>query len=170
MGPGKYYDNVGKSQSVLMMINPMISPRTSSAGSGRSIMWRQQTEADHVDRSLDRHAVHLVPIPARPFPSSIFLDKNRRDIGKSQSIWTDSKMETSGSPIAGHLREAWDRGVQRLDVCKVSSSARGGTRLARREIDSEYQYLVGGEKKLICNPDHEPPQRVPILTARRREI
>jgi hypothetical protein len=42
--------------------------------------------------------------------------------------------------------------------------------LARREIDSEYQYLVGGEKKLICNPDHEPPQRVPILTARRREI
>jgi hypothetical protein len=28
MGPGKYYDNVGKSQSVLMMINPMISPRT----------------------------------------------------------------------------------------------------------------------------------------------
>jgi hypothetical protein len=28
--------------------------------------------------------------PARPFPSSIFLDKNRRDIGKSQSMWTDS--------------------------------------------------------------------------------
>jgi hypothetical protein len=25
--------------------------------------------------------------PARPFPSSIFLDKNRRDIGKSQSTW-----------------------------------------------------------------------------------
>jgi hypothetical protein len=27
------------------------------------------------------------PPPARPFPSSIFLDKNRRDIGKSQSRW-----------------------------------------------------------------------------------
>jgi hypothetical protein len=26
--------------------------------------------------------------PARPFPSSIFRDKNRRDIGKYQSIWT----------------------------------------------------------------------------------
>jgi hypothetical protein len=38
-----------------------------------------------------------VRTPARPFPSSIFLDKNRRDIGKSQSIWTDSKMETAGS-------------------------------------------------------------------------
>jgi hypothetical protein len=35
--------------------------------------------------------------PARPFPSSVFLDKNRRDIGKSQSIWTDFKMETAGS-------------------------------------------------------------------------
>jgi hypothetical protein len=35
--------------------------------------------------------------PARPCPSSIFLDKNRRDIGKSQSIWTDYKMETAGS-------------------------------------------------------------------------
>jgi hypothetical protein len=35
--------------------------------------------------------------PARPFPSLIFLDKNTRDIGKSQSIWTDSKMETAGS-------------------------------------------------------------------------
>jgi hypothetical protein len=35
--------------------------------------------------------------PARPFPSSIFRDKNRRDTGKSQSIWTDSKMETAGS-------------------------------------------------------------------------
>jgi hypothetical protein len=35
--------------------------------------------------------------PARPFPSLIFLDKNRRDIGKSQSIWTDAKMETTGS-------------------------------------------------------------------------
>jgi hypothetical protein len=30
-------------------------------------------------------------VPARPFPPSIFLDKNRRDIGKYQSIWTDSK-------------------------------------------------------------------------------
>jgi hypothetical protein len=35
--------------------------------------------------------------PARPFPSSVFLDKNRRDIGKSQSMCTDSKMETAGS-------------------------------------------------------------------------
>jgi hypothetical protein len=41
-------------------------------------------------------------LPARPFPSSIFLDKNRRDIGKYQSIWTDSKVETAGSPHLWH--------------------------------------------------------------------
>jgi hypothetical protein len=40
--------------------------------------------------------------PARPFPSSILLDKTRRDIGKSQSIWTDSKMETAGSHLVRH--------------------------------------------------------------------
>jgi hypothetical protein len=36
-------------------------------------------------------------LPARPFSPSIFLDRNRRDIGKSQSLWTDSKMKTAGS-------------------------------------------------------------------------
>eukprot|EP01047_Picozoa_sp_COSAG01_P069361 COSAG01_NODE_10245_length_2211_cov_2.952178_2_plen_104_part_00 len=35
-------------------------------------------------------------LPGRFRPQ--FRDKNRRDIGKSQSIWTDSKMETAGSP------------------------------------------------------------------------
>eukprot|EP01047_Picozoa_sp_COSAG01_P021015 COSAG01_NODE_1206_length_11242_cov_29.405905_8_plen_188_part_00 len=39
-------------------------------------------------------------LPARPFPSSIFRDKNRRDIGKSQPTWTDPKMETAGAPAA----------------------------------------------------------------------
>jgi hypothetical protein len=38
--------------------------------------------------------------PARAFPSSIaIIDKNRRDIGKYQSKWTASKMETPGSPL-----------------------------------------------------------------------
>eukprot|EP01047_Picozoa_sp_COSAG01_P038230 COSAG01_NODE_3090_length_6601_cov_5.372347_7_plen_306_part_00 len=41
-----------------------------------------------------------VGAPARPFPPSTFLDKNRRGIGKSQSIWTDSKMETAGAPVS----------------------------------------------------------------------
>jgi hypothetical protein len=39
----------------------------------------------------------LRDVPVRALPSSIFRDKNRRDIGKSPSIWTDSKMETPGS-------------------------------------------------------------------------
>jgi hypothetical protein len=34
MGPGKY-ENVGKSQSVLVMINPMISPRTPTSATER---------------------------------------------------------------------------------------------------------------------------------------
>jgi hypothetical protein len=69
---------VGKSQSVLITINPIIFTRTRTSPVSRGTPgW-----------------------PARPFPSSIFLDKNRRDIGKSQSIWSDSKMETAGSPPA----------------------------------------------------------------------
>jgi hypothetical protein len=52
----------------------------------------------HVRRRVRLLGLRLwVHIPARPCPSSIFLDKNRRGIGKSQSIWTDSKMETAGS-------------------------------------------------------------------------
>jgi hypothetical protein len=45
------------------------------------LVWRQR-------RAILRPAApHQVDEPARPFPPSIFLDKNRRDIGKSQSIW-----------------------------------------------------------------------------------
>jgi hypothetical protein len=36
--------------------------------------------------------------PAVASPSSVFRDKNRGDIGKSQSMWTDSKMGTAGAP------------------------------------------------------------------------
>jgi hypothetical protein len=32
-------------------------------------------------------------VPGAPSPPSIFRDQNRRDTGKSQSIWTDSKMK-----------------------------------------------------------------------------
>jgi hypothetical protein len=38
-------------------------------------------------RSSHTQHTHL-GAPARPFPSSIVLDTNRRDIGKSQSRWT----------------------------------------------------------------------------------
>jgi hypothetical protein len=38
-------------------------------------------------------------LPGRFRPQ--FRDKNRRGIGKYQSIWTDSKMETAGSPVLG---------------------------------------------------------------------
>eukprot|EP01047_Picozoa_sp_COSAG01_P048790 COSAG01_NODE_4778_length_4749_cov_231.390108_7_plen_97_part_00 len=36
-----------------------------------------------------------------------FRDKNRRDIGKSQSKWTAYKMKTPGSPPRVHLPQAF---------------------------------------------------------------
>jgi hypothetical protein len=45
-----------------------------------------------ISLSSSPSSVHL---PGRFYPQ--FLDKNRCDIGKSQSISTDSKMETPGS-------------------------------------------------------------------------
>jgi hypothetical protein len=60
-------------------------------------------EAEEEVRGRDRlhreHRVQELPHrrqPARPFPTAPFRDKNRRDTGTSQSIWTDSKMETAG--------------------------------------------------------------------------
>jgi hypothetical protein len=47
--------------------------------------------------------------PVQAFPPSIFIDKNRRDIGKSQSKWTASKMETPGARrtlSGGHVNRA----------------------------------------------------------------
>eukprot|EP01047_Picozoa_sp_COSAG01_P042497 COSAG01_NODE_3715_length_5769_cov_2.903175_3_plen_111_part_00 len=44
-----------------------------------------------------RWRANSLKVPAAPFRPSIFLDKNRGDRGKSQSIWTDPKAETAGS-------------------------------------------------------------------------
>eukprot|EP01047_Picozoa_sp_COSAG01_P076117 COSAG01_NODE_13264_length_1610_cov_4.291198_2_plen_217_part_00 len=68
-----------------------VRPLTSLApmarcGSGGSLLW------------VAAIVRHWIPNPARPFSPSIYLDKNRRDIGKSQSIWAGSKMKTAGSP------------------------------------------------------------------------
>eukprot|EP01047_Picozoa_sp_COSAG01_P010260 COSAG01_NODE_431_length_17124_cov_26.577386_23_plen_211_part_00 len=71
---------------------------------------------------LERHA------PAQPFPSSIFLDKNRRGIGKYQSIWTDSKMETAGSQ---HLRLLLRRHLVRVHAARVELVAHALTRPPR---------------------------------------
>jgi hypothetical protein len=68
-----------------------VRPLTSLApmarcGSGGSLLW------------VAAIVRHWIPNPARPFSPSIFLDKKRRDIVKSQSIWAGSKMKTAGSP------------------------------------------------------------------------
>eukprot|EP01047_Picozoa_sp_COSAG01_P061265 COSAG01_NODE_7628_length_3121_cov_51.317670_2_plen_91_part_00 len=48
-------------------------------------------------------------LPGRFQPQ--FRDKNRRDIGKSQSIWTDPKMETAGSHEVGPRARAVQLGA-----------------------------------------------------------
>jgi hypothetical protein len=72
----------------------------------------------------------MAGLPGRFHPQ--FRDKNRRDIGKSQSIWTDSKMETPGS------RGTWScpenvASTARLYVCRRrrSISTQHGTHLAQ---------------------------------------
>jgi hypothetical protein len=57
-------------------------------------------------RGQRRHELQLalgLAGPARAFHTSIFRNKNRRDIGKSQSKWTNSKIETPRS------RRRWGR-------------------------------------------------------------
>jgi hypothetical protein len=84
-------------------------------------------------------ASHLaaVPVPeqlqpARAFPSSIFCDKNRRDIGKSQSKWTASKMETPGSPrVDGELEPVHHIPGRHL-ACDVTRLATEPSRHAAR--------------------------------------
>eukprot|EP01047_Picozoa_sp_COSAG01_P083943 COSAG01_NODE_17794_length_1123_cov_141.639648_2_plen_160_part_00 len=68
---------------------------------------RQEDAEEGAHRMLQRDA------PVRAFPSSIFQDKNRGDIGKSQPKWTTSMMETPGAR-AGVARVA-ALGVQRGD-------------------------------------------------------
>jgi hypothetical protein len=66
-----------------------------------------------------REAVQQVHEPGRAFPSSISNDKNRRDIGKSQSKWTAFKIETprsrdgerAGDMATAHARPRLGRGA-----------------------------------------------------------
>eukprot|EP01047_Picozoa_sp_COSAG01_P029526 COSAG01_NODE_2027_length_8600_cov_3.986356_10_plen_177_part_00 len=93
MGPGTY-ENAGKSQSVLIMIDPMISPRSRSLQApphlGRSgrpdgHQLRAASAARHCGRSPPRARPGCtLHVPACVRCVSTFLDKNRRYIGKSQ--------------------------------------------------------------------------------------
>jgi hypothetical protein len=71
--------------------------------------------------------VQLTP-PARPLPSSIFLDKNRRDLGKSQSIWTASKMEAPGSQLLQRLLLLGQLQAAEACVRRQGGEGRGGAR------------------------------------------
>jgi hypothetical protein len=65
-------------------------------------------------RATATHAV--APSPARPFPPSTFLDKNRRGIGKSQPIWNRSQdghgRLTLGGQLCPHARRGWRSGAR----------------------------------------------------------
>eukprot|EP01047_Picozoa_sp_COSAG01_P059580 COSAG01_NODE_7174_length_3319_cov_2.270807_2_plen_334_part_00 len=104
-----------------MPLRPITAPRRCGGGRGSASLLAQPHHVHRVragpwptakrtglspvrtprqPRQLHRRRRRRGGVPARPFPSSMFLDKNRRDIGKSQSIWTDFKMETAGSRAA----------------------------------------------------------------------
>jgi hypothetical protein len=79
-------------------------------GSGRAAAWPPRSPAEGWSGTCGGVPASWEPCPGRFHPQ--LRDKNRRDIGKSQSIWTDSKMETARSPrrhkgavdvVLGHL-------------------------------------------------------------------
>jgi hypothetical protein len=59
-------------------------------------------------------------LPGRFHPQ--LLDENRRDIGKSQSKWTDSKMETAGSPKRASSGDSGGGGSSSCDAAGAASS------------------------------------------------
>jgi hypothetical protein len=78
---------------------------------------------------------HAAVAPARPFPSSICFDKSRRDIGKSQSVWTDSKMETAGSLSSAQQLALWAAPAPTV-AWRASWAAAEASQRARRPTPS----------------------------------
>jgi hypothetical protein len=52
-------------------------------------------------RASERDPAH----PVRALPSPQYFDRNRRDLGQSQSKWAPHRMETAGSPGRQSARE-----------------------------------------------------------------
>jgi hypothetical protein len=75
----------------------------------------------------------LVGLSGRPQPQS--RDEHRRDIGKSQSMWTDAKMETAGSPRqrSDQWRTARRRPPGRAWVMRRGGEGRGAASQRTRQ-------------------------------------
>jgi hypothetical protein len=69
-----------------------------SQGPRLQLPWRLSHGLHPQLKSPGLYCVSMSHSPARPFPSSIFRDKNRRDIGKSQSPRTDSMSHSQRGP------------------------------------------------------------------------
>jgi hypothetical protein len=105
--------NVGKSQPVLIMINPMISarPHLRIIGAPAPPRRRRRARRPASPRARRWAASARPPCPGVAI-SSISRGKNRRGIGKSQAKWaTAREMEAPRSPQPGAaLRPARERG------------------------------------------------------------
>jgi hypothetical protein len=108
-------------------------------------------------------------LPGRFHPQ--IRDQNRRDMGKSQSIWTDSKMKTPGSPAAPRRalcdleHNPWEPASRRR-LCR--RGLQGGATTAILLLgDARCQLLSGlavlEELVLWCHrrptPHHRPSQQ-----------
>jgi hypothetical protein len=105
------------------MIDPMIPPRSRSRV-GRARTWPRAERSDSTS------------LPGR-FRPQYFFTKNRRDIGQSQSTWTDSKMETAGS------RHVSLEGEAQQVRAAVGLLGDAGERLDRRTGVHRGQQLLG---------------------------
>jgi hypothetical protein len=95
----------------------MATEATGAHHSGPDVSSGSATHASSTAQSvsLSKHSA----LPGRFHPH--FLDKNRRDIGKHQSKWTASKMETAGSPRREEQRQL--PGDQVLDAAPRALAA-----------------------------------------------
>jgi hypothetical protein len=163
----KTYGNL--SQFVLM-INPILSPlpphpyarpHELTDGVRAAAVLRQPRGLRQ--RSAGGRA-ELVLVPARTFPPSIIRDKNRRGIGKSQSKWTASKMETPRSRAVRplQLQEEAPR------LARVAG-AQGGRRAVVCLAGPDHaHHAVGRVTATAARPQHGTSISVSQLTRTRR--
>eukprot|EP01047_Picozoa_sp_COSAG01_P011195 COSAG01_NODE_489_length_16370_cov_7.973818_5_plen_154_part_00 len=141
-----------------MLIHSLISQDRSSSA---------QHSTDLVDHHLlaperstrEREHAWALQQPARPFSPSIFVDKNRRDISRSQSIWTDSKMETAGSRQRLRPLLAASAELDRARWWRASISGGQATGAAHRGKPSRHDRSGGEEQPARAHPSHHLQKR-----------
>jgi hypothetical protein len=101
------------------------------------------------------------------FPSSIFRDKNRGDIGKSQSKWTSSKMERPRSRWSGRCR--WAEGRPAPPPRPASTRRAWPSRSPRTQgpCPASSQSSASSRRNRGASADRASPARPPPSTPHR---